>query len=274
MEIAVLLTCHNRKETTVQCLRALFASEIPQDIDLHVYLVDDGSTDGTSDAVKFEFPEVRVISGDGNLYWNRGMYLAWDTAAQSMDYDFYLWLNDDTTLHTDSLSVFLRNSESLQHNAIVVGSTNSLVDESVITYGGRTFSGELIKPTHEPFLCSYFNGNIVLIPKYVFEKIGMNDPYFHHALGDFDYGLRASKMGVKSYVATGILGLCDLPHSLPKWCDPQISFRKRWLEFRTPLGHNPEEFFVFENRHGGLFISIFHYATAYLKVLCPWLWNL
>ena len=37
----------------------------------------------------------------------------------------------------------------------------------------------------------------------------MNDPLFHHALGDFDYGLRASKFGVSSVVVPGVLGECD-----------------------------------------------------------------
>ena len=43
----------------------------------------------------------------------------------------------------------------------------------------------------------------------------MNDYRFRHALGDFDYGMRARKLGVQSVVAPGILGECDEHDSLP-----------------------------------------------------------
>ena len=75
MKIAILMTCHNRRETTLRCLRGL-----PSDVE--VYLVDDGSTDGTDEAVKATFPKVNVIRGTGNLYWAKGMELAWKTCLQ------------------------------------------------------------------------------------------------------------------------------------------------------------------------------------------------
>ena len=47
MNIAAILTCFNRKEKTLVCLRSLF-SIIPN---IEVYLTDDGCTDGTFDIV-------------------------------------------------------------------------------------------------------------------------------------------------------------------------------------------------------------------------------
>ena len=75
MKIAVLMTCHNRKESTLRCLRGL-----PSDLD--VFLVDDASTDGTSDAVREvsraeRDGRVEVREGNGSLYWAWGMALAW-----------------------------------------------------------------------------------------------------------------------------------------------------------------------------------------------------
>ena len=71
MRIAAIITCHNRKEKTLVCLKSLF--QIIQNID--VFLTDDGSTDGTSEAVKKIYPQVNIIQGDGNLFWSRGMYI-------------------------------------------------------------------------------------------------------------------------------------------------------------------------------------------------------
>ncbi len=95
--IAVLLTCHNRRDKTIQCVTALYEQAgLEESYSIDVFLVDDASNDGTGEAVKNEFPQVYIIQGNGNLYWNRGMHLAWETAADAQDFDCYLWLNDDT----------------------------------------------------------------------------------------------------------------------------------------------------------------------------------
>lgn len=71
--IAVLLTVFNRRETTLTCLESLFSGSVPEGYSIEVYLTDDGCTDGTTDAVRERFPDVRIVAGDGSLYWNRGM---------------------------------------------------------------------------------------------------------------------------------------------------------------------------------------------------------
>ncbi len=71
-KIAALLTCFNRKQKTLVCLEALFNQVLPADVDISAYLVDDASTDGTSDVVRQTYPQVKIFSGDGNLFWNGG----------------------------------------------------------------------------------------------------------------------------------------------------------------------------------------------------------
>lgn len=86
-KIAVLLTVFNRKDKTLECLKRLYA-QLPLDgYQVDVYLTNDGCTDGTPEAVKKQFPDVNIINGSGNLFWNRGMYTAWHEAAKK-DYDF------------------------------------------------------------------------------------------------------------------------------------------------------------------------------------------
>lgn len=74
-----------------------------------VYLTNDGCTDGTPEAIALQYPKVYIINGDGNLFWNRGMYTAWQEAAKK-DYDFYIWLNDDTILLPNALRILLDSS--------------------------------------------------------------------------------------------------------------------------------------------------------------------
>ena len=73
--IAALITCFNRKEKTILCLTNLFKQPLLNNFELDVFLTDDGCTDGTAEAVGKMFPQVHIIKGDGNLFWNRGMYM-------------------------------------------------------------------------------------------------------------------------------------------------------------------------------------------------------
>lgn len=270
--IAVLITVHNRKEKTINCLKHLFAQQDINGYQIEVYLTDDGCTDGTREAIVELYPQVNIVDGDGNLYWNRGMYRAWEEAVKVKDYDFYLWLNDDTFLMNFSIATLLSTIKSFDNNSIVVGTTSSFLSEEYPTYGGRKKNGALIVPGGHPQICHHFNGNIVLIPRKVFKLVGFNDPLFHHTLGDFDYGLRSQKFGIQSFVSPNILGYCEVHSQLPKWCNPAFPLNHRWRAFRTPLGHNPEEYFIFELRHKKLARAIFHYLTNHVRVIFPTIW--
>lgn len=73
MNVVVLATCHNRRELTLRALRSLYDQQLPGTVSLEVVIVDDGSTDQTTDAVREEFPHIQIIQGAGSLYWAGGM---------------------------------------------------------------------------------------------------------------------------------------------------------------------------------------------------------
>ena len=62
-KVAVLLTCYNRKEKTLACLSSFYACEMPSNYQFEIFLVDDGSTDGTSLEVANQFPQVIIVAG-------------------------------------------------------------------------------------------------------------------------------------------------------------------------------------------------------------------
>jgi GT2 family glycosyltransferase len=271
--IAALIACHNRKDQTLNCLQALF-NQIGMGIafKLEVFLVDDGCTDGTAEAIRQQFPQVTIIKGTGNLYWNRGMHLAWQSAAAtSQDFDYYLWLNDDTFLYENAISTLLQTPIN---NAIVCGTTQSEKNLAA-TYGGfSNKSNQLLIPNRTYQKSNFCNGNCVLIPKKVYERVGNFDPIFHHALGDFDYCLRARKMGIEIVVAPDYIGICELHNFIPSWRDPKIPIAMRLKQLYTPAsGCYPTEFFVFDKRHNGLLVAWFHYFTIHLRAIVPALWK-
>lgn len=267
--MAVLLTVHNRKNQTLACLEHLNAQTLPTWINVDVYMVNDGCTDGTEQAVKEHFPFVNIILGDGSLYWNRGMWKAWDVASKKADYDYYLWLNDDTDLFPYAISSLLTQSALNDDKAIIVGATQNERGDT-LTYGGRI--GEHIVPCDgKSHAINHFNGNIVLVPHYVYTILGNLDYYYRHSKGDIDYGIRAKKTGIKMYQYGAVLGRCERHSTIDGWCNPDIPFCKRWQLMHQPNGMPPKEIFHLEKQIN-VFVALFHYITTYIHCLCPQLW--
>jgi GT2 family glycosyltransferase len=283
--IATLITCHNRKEKTLACLEALFQNTLPAGYTLDVFLVDDGSTDDTAKAVHGAFPQVNIIQGNGDLFWNRGMHKAWEAAVQSklvsqnnttdqsQAYDYYLWLNDDTNIFKNTLQVLLQAADSTANKAVIVAASCAKITGE-LTYSGFLSSGEKIQPTDQLVQAHTFHGNCVLISKLVFQKVGNLDPLFHHSIGDMDYGLRAIKQGVKSFIAPGFLAHCDAHDTLPQWCLASVPLGKRIRSLYSPLGNaHPYYYFRFVARHFGIIVAARLFFLLHLRMSVPQLWE-
>jgi GT2 family glycosyltransferase len=269
--IATLITCYNRKQKTLDCLAALVSQHDRSEIALAIYLVDDGSTDGTAAAVAAAYPQVTLIAGDGNLFWNGGMRLAFARALER-DYDYYLWLNDDTLLAPDAIQVLLRTADRVAEQghdrATIVGSTCDPAT-GAFTYGGMIRQSWLqplrfpqVPPGDEPKQCDTVNGNCVLIPRSVARVVGNLDPAFTHYMGDIDYGLRAKQQGCTVWIAPGYLGTCaENIRPTSNWNDPvaDIPWYQQWQQIGKPKGLtlskvtlSPiDEWKVFSQRHAG-----------------------
>lgn len=261
MNIAVLLTCHNRKNKTLECLANLYKQNKVNNFSFDIYLVDDGSTDGTGEAVLDQFPEVNVIQGNGELFWNRGMCLAWETARENGNYDGVIWLNDDTLLYSNALEV-LNNNITEHPNSIIVGTIESSQTPGHLTYGGR-WKGNVVNPNNEVYECDKINGNFVLVPKTVSDRIGYLDPYYRHSIGDSDYGLRAKRNGVK-VIVTPIVGSCDRNPTEPNWNKGTLI--ERFKKLYSPLGNNPFETFHYHKQFSYV-KALAYFVYIHLRVL-------
>lgn len=271
-QIAVLMACHNRRDSTLTCLQRLHGQTLPQGCRLALFLVDDGSTDGTGDAVRECWPGARVINGDGTLYWNQGMRRAWEQAAPG-DYDAYLWLNDDTFLGDDALRTLIdtlhAQMEKVGRAGIVVGTCRD-PDSGRRTFGGWTTDGEIEPgPVSQPAEC--FNGNVVLVSRAAFETVGNLEPAYRHMFGDADYGLRATRAGVPVWVAPGYQAECR-PTPLPVWRSPLVSLGERWKAYHGPKGISRRELRHFLNLDGRRF-WVLSLMKQYLMLLVPWMFG-
>lgn len=262
--LAVLIACYNRREITLRCIEAISAMASNK-IGLRVILVDDGSTDGTSEAVKARFPDVVVLPGAGNLFWGGAMHMAF-AHAMAQDFDYYLWLNDDTLLAPRVLDQLLETHQAAAHTlgpeTIVVGAVSE-PDSDELSYGGwrsRTAgkwpftwaSWEKQAPDAERWTeCATMNGNCVLIPASVARRVGNLDLRFKHVGGDLDYGLRAVGHGCRIVMAAGYVGVCKTHLGPAPWENPRRSLMERWRQLIGPKGFPFKGWLAFTWRHKG-----------------------
>jgi len=264
---AVLLVCHNRRELTLRAMRSLAAN---RSFDTEVVLFDDASTDGTAEAVLAEFPATIIERGDGAAFWNGGLYRAWKRALE-LPADAFLWLNDDVALDADA---FARLAESWRESSasvpgrqfILVGATRG--SDGRLTYGGYKRVPNLFAlrldalPIVDKFTqVDTFNGNIVLIPREVVALIGINDPMYFHAFGDIDYGLRATRAGVKVMLLPATMGICE--KNLEKgFNESGLGFRERWKRANSHVGLPVRSQWRLVRRHSGIWFLL-HFIAPY-----------
>jgi GT2 family glycosyltransferase len=267
--VAVVMTAYNRKDLTLACLRSLRAQEVPGVL-LDVFVLDDASTDGTSEAIAEHFPEITVLHGDSKLYWNGGMRRAFG-AAIAGDYDYYLWMNDDTTLDDGGLAVLLDTERQLRergHEAVIVAGSTRHPVTGELTYGGvdhphrwRPLRSELVEPDDAPRPCDTMNGNATLVPRVVVQRVGNIDPAFVQQMGDFDYGFRARAAGCSVWVAPGMVGTCA-PHPLRRTDEEPLGDELRRLWSVKQL--TPGPWAVYTRRWGGRLWPVY-WLSPYLR---------
>lgn len=272
--VAVLMTSFNRREQTLFCLERLFAQTELPNLALSVILVDDGSTDGTANAVAARFPTVRVLLGTGNLYWNQGMRLAFAHAMERR-FEFFLWLNDDTQLFPTALQTMFRAYRDLRQQEVEAILTGSTCDEVTgkRSYGGCRWKNswkrelEPVQPeAKNPVACDTMNGNCTLISSSVASVVGNLDARFTHSFGDFDYGFRAIKAGFPVYAVPGFVGTCSDNARRGTWRDRSATLRNRWAHLNSVKGSPFREWAVYCRRHLG-YLWPFYAVSPYVKTI-------
>ncbi|MFC3880940.1 glycosyltransferase family 2 protein [Algoriphagus namhaensis] len=266
MKAAILLTCFNRSEKTKACLENLFAQKLPNDLDLSVFVCDDGSTDGTSDMINNDFPYVSVVKGNGSLYWGGGMNLAWSEAKKSQDFDFYIWLNDDTFLNENAFLDFFEDYTSI-NKTVILSASCSKPNTEEFSYGGLSDVGPIL-PNGKPQKVKYINGNLVLIPREIHQAVGKISKSYTHYLGDYDYGLRAKAAGFDCYTTSEYIAECDV-NEIPYWGDPNLPLAKRWEMAHSVKGLAIREYLAFKKYHHGSVVAFKTWVDTYLKIMFP-----
>jgi len=203
--IYIIIPVFNRWHFTKACIERLQHQTFEN---FKIIVVDDGSTDGTSEKLAMEYPEVIVLKGDGSLWWTGSINLGISYALENKA-DFILSLNNDTLPQLNYLEKLMVAS-SLKPGALI-GSTGIDTKTNSINYCGerifwltddaKDLKSEVKNGAQNQLLkVSYFPGRGLLIPKKVFETIDVFDQKkFPHYMADYDFTFRAIKAGFEVY---------------------------------------------------------------------------
>lgn len=296
MNIATIITCFNRKEKTLRCLRSLFMAideynagkEESMQINNFVFLTDDGCTDGTADAIMTEYKErnIDITHGTGKCYWAGGMGLAWRKALKKENkWDFFLLLNDDTYVNESCFDILLETHRyclsSFNRPGIYSGITCDTVDSSKITYGGYVWTNYflghdlLLTPTGIPQLCDKANCNIMLVDASVTKEIGIFWDGYQHSCADYDYSMTARRHKIPVLVTSELCGECEYDHHSEEGIKQKIlgmTFSQRKEYFSHPL-HSSKDVLRLKRRNTPLRYPI-GVIGSFLNLYCPKLYYL
>lgn len=219
--VFVVIPVFNRLKYTKECLQSLSNQKYKN---IQVVLVDDGSTDGTSDFVRSEYPLVHIIKGDGNWWWTRCMYegVAW-ALGKAESGDFVLEMNNDCYFGPNYVSQILNTSKKYKNHIIgslcVMSQDENEVVEAGIRINWKTGLVFGVAPAVSSERAYFERMTIVdkldalpgkgtLIPIEVFQKVGSFD-YKHlpHYIADYEFANRAQRAGFKLIVDTHALVL-------------------------------------------------------------------
>jgi GT2 family glycosyltransferase len=266
--VCALLAVHNRRELTLRAVSAVLDDPA---IDASAVVVDDGSTDGTAEAVTTRFARVgvRVVTTDGNRYWAAAMSTA-ERVARLADPDYLLWLNDDVNLETGAIRRLIAASIEAG-GAVAVGATRD-PSTNATTYSGlcrsraHPLSYRLVEPGRSSRFVEAFNGNVVLVPREAATRVGGIDGDFAHAYADIDYGLRLRRAGLSAVLAPGFAGTCVRNSPAGTWRDRDLPVGRRIARLHEPKGAPPRSSARFLARHGGVAWPLF-LLTPYARIV-------
>ena len=195
--VHVLLPVHNRRDVTRGFVCCLKTQTYP---DVRLILIDDGSTDGTQEVVRQEYPSAEFIQGDGTWWWAGCLQRGLDRLKQkaTKDTDIVLLANDDTTFAPDYVEravKFLDGKKGCMLLSRIRNAATGEVEESGVFADLRTMR---FQETKEPASINCLSTRGLFL-RWGDMKIagGFHPLLLPHYLSDYEYTIRASRRGLK-----------------------------------------------------------------------------
>jgi len=200
----------NGRQDTLACLRSLERVECES---LGVVCVDNGSTDGSQQAVREAFPQVALIEAGANLGYaagnNLGLRHALDAGA-----DWIMLVNNDATVAPDVVAGFERAARQCPRAGVLAGKVYFADRPQTIWFAGQRV-GELLGYSGRPRGYGRDDGPrysrigptgravgaLMAVSREMIEAVGLLDEDLFAYVEDVDWALRARTAGYETVFA-------------------------------------------------------------------------
>ncbi len=226
LDVAVIIVSWNVRDYLAECLSSVYADLRRSRLAGEVWVVDNGSTDGTLDVLDELFPETHVIANSHNPGFgaanNQGM-----RAAAGRSPRYYFLLNPDTLVRPGAISSLINCLEAhpqaglagarlvygdgrLQHSAFnfpgLIQIAFDLWPLPARLYESRLngrYPRGMYRADQDPFVVDLILGAAMMVRSNVAETTGGFDETFHMYCEEIDWCWRIRQAGWAVYMVPG-----------------------------------------------------------------------
>jgi GT2 family glycosyltransferase len=207
--VAVVVLSWNGREDTLACLASLARVEAPAPVAI---VVDNGSTDGTSEAVREAFPDVELVRTETNLGFAEGNNVG-IRHALTLGVGYVLVLNNDVEVDPAFIGALVEEAGRRPEAGALCSKILYADPADLIWFAGASFDprsgyngrqrgyrerddGRFDGVVETDRAC----GAAMLVPRSVLEEVGVFDAELFFYSEDTDWSLRAHAAGYRHYV--------------------------------------------------------------------------
>ncbi|SDI57269.1 glycosyltransferase family 2 protein [Chryseobacterium jejuense] len=235
----IIIVTYNAMKWAERCFTSLRKSNIP----VQTIVVDNGSTDGTQDYIKINFPEVDFIQSPENLGFGKANNIGIEKAYKQ-GADFFYLMNQDAWIFPNSIEQLLEvyhhypNKEQIGIlSPMHLDGSEKKLDLHFENYLGkyaktnRLISDLFLKQQSKWYEIDFVNAAHWLLPKSTIEIVGGFNPFYFHYGEDYDYLNRVLYNKKKVILCPDSLVVHDTKQH-KTFQSPEAAYKEKWLSLR------------------------------------------
>ncbi len=205
---ALVVLNYNGKDLLLECLKHLEAADYRP---LHTVVVDNGSTDGSADAIQRLHPGIHLVRNGCNAGVAGGRNVGVRWVEEHLGADYIIFLDNDTQIEPSAVrELVAAANQHPQIGLVAPKAFRKRGDNVLLSAGGMHFnpytgvlrdvaSGEVDRGQYEqPRDVQACPGFAFLVRWAVFQRIGLFDEAFNpYGWEDVDLSLRAAREGFR-----------------------------------------------------------------------------